>query len=214
MKFYTYWRSTAAYRVRIGLKLKGIQVTDYSIHLTRDGGDQFKTDYATINPTSLVPALELDDGRVLIQSLAILDYLEETFPSPALLPAEPFERAQVRAAAQIIACDIHPINNLRIGQYLKSDHGQTQDDVVRWMCHWMDLGLASFEKVILPDTKFCFGDAPGLADICLVAQLYNAHRWGAAVDKVPRLLQIEKNCLEVPAFAESVPEVQPDSESV
>ncbi len=212
MKFYTYWRSTAAYRVRIALKLKGLETAEHFIHLSRNGGEQFSDDYKNINPQALVPSLVLDDGRVLTQSMAILEYLEESYPDPPILPSDRYERAEVRAASQLITSDIHPINNLRVGQYLKSTFGHDQDDVIIWMRHWMNLGFSAFQEMIRGDTEFCFSSRPGMADICLVAQLYNGHRWGASLDRFPRLLDIENACLATDAFAQSVPENQPDSE--
>jgi maleylacetoacetate isomerase len=212
MKLYSYWRSSAAYRVRIGLNLKQIDYDIAPIHLLRDGGEQLKAAYRKINPNALVPSLELDDGRVLTQSLAILDYLEETHASPPLLPSDPVLRAQVRAAAQIIAMDVHPINNLRILNFLKSRQGLDQERVKAWVNHWMVQGLAAFAEMIAPSGRFCFGDTPSLADVCLVPQLYNARRWQLYIDNLPRLAEIDTACAELPAFALAAPERQPDAE--
>lgn len=213
MKLYTYWRSTAAYRVRIALNLKGIETECEFVDLVKDGGQQHAADYLAINPGETVPTLVLDDGTALVQSLAIVTYLDETVPHPALLPTPAAERARVNAAAQIIACDIHPINNLRVGQYLKRELGRSQDDVVAWMHNWMRIGLTAFQDVIEDAGAFSFGERPGLADICLVPQLYNARRWSMDLTGLERLIDIEQRCLALEAFANAAPEAQPDAKT-
>ena len=208
MKLYTYWRSTTSYRVRIALNLKGIAHEAVPVDLV--AGDQRAPDYAALNPGQGVPTLMLDDGTVLTQSMAILDWLEETQPDPALLPADPVARAQVRAAALTIATDIHPVNNLRVVGKLKA-MGHSTDEATEWMNDWMTRGFAAFADLIEPDAKFCFGDTPGLADLCLVPQLYNAHRWGCDLAPFGRLAEIEARCLALPAFDGARPEAQPDA---
>jgi maleylacetoacetate isomerase len=209
MKLYTYWRSSTSYRVRIALNLKGIAYEAVSVDLV--GGAQRHPDYAALNPGQGVPTLVLGDGTALTQSMAILDWLEETHPAPALLPPDPLSRAQVRAAALGIATDVHPVNNLRVVQRLKS-LGHSQAETVAWMNGWMQDGFAAFERLIRHDTPFCFGDTPGLAELCLVPQLYNAHRWGCDLAPFQRLREIEKRCLSLPAFDAARPENQPDAE--
>ena len=213
MKLYTYWRSTAAYRVRIALNLKGIAAEFDYVDLVKDGGQQHAADYQAINPGRTVPTLVLDDGTALVQSLAIVTYLDEAYADPALLPTAAAERARVNAAAQIIACDVHPINNLRVGQYLKEAFGRSQDDVVDWMHNWMRIGLNAYQGVIDKDGSFSFGDAPSLADICLVPQLYNARRWSMDLTGLERLVAIEQHCLAREAFAAAAPEAQPDAQT-
>lgn len=208
MKLHTYWRSTTSYRVRIALNLKGLAYEPVPVDLV--AGDQHDAGYVALNPGHGVPTLVLDDGTVLTQSMAILDWLEETRPDPALLPGDPVARAQVRAAALTIAADVHPVNNLRVVARLKS-MGHDQDDAVAWMNDWMTRGFTAFDRLIAPDTTFCFGDTPGLADLCLVAQLYNAHRWGCDLAPFARLTGIERRCLEIDAFDRARPENQPDA---
>lgn len=208
MKLYSYWRSTTSYRVRIALGLKGLAYETVSINLV--AGEQSEAAYMSVNPGAGVPSLVLDDGTVLTQSMAILDWLEEAHPAPAILPADPVARARVRAAALGIATDVHPVNNLRVGAKLKG-MGHSQDDVTAWMNDWMERGFRAFQGLIEPDGPFCFGDAPGLADICLVPQLYNAHRWGCDLAPFGRLTDIEARCLALPAFAAALPENQPDA---
>jgi maleylacetoacetate isomerase len=209
---FTYWRSSAAYRVRIALNMKRIPFESAPIHLVRNGGEQLSPEYRKINPAAVVPALRIRDGLVLTQSLAILEYLEETHPDPMLLPGDALLRARVRAAAQLIASDIHPINNLRVAQYLKGKLGQSQEATTEWMRHWMQVGLSAYAELIDADAEFSFGDAPTLADICLVPQLYNARRWGATFERIGRLAEIERRCLSLDAFAAASPENQPDAE--
>lgn len=212
MKLYGYWRSTAAYRVRIALNLKGISSEHVSVHLVKDGGQQHAADYVAKNPAHLVPSLELEDGTVLTQSLAIIDYLEAMQPEPALLPADPIKRAKVLAAAHVIAMDIHPVNNLRVAKHLSDTFGADAEAKRQWMVHWMDTGFAALQQMVDKGTKFAFGDTPSLADICLVAQYYNARRWGVDLSAYPRLTEIEETCLALPAFASAKPEAQPDAE--
>ncbi len=212
MKFYTYWRSTAAYRVRIALNLKGIEAEHISVHLVKDGGQQHAPEYVAKNPSHLVPALELDDGTVLTQSLAIIDYLEALEHVPTLYPHDPLERSQMLAAAHLIAMDIHPVNNLRVVSHLDQEFGADAEAKKDWMCHWMAQGFAALEKMVRMDTKYAFGDTPSLADICLVAQYYNARRWGLDLSIYPRLTEIEQTCLALPAFADAAPEAQFDAE--
>jgi len=189
---YTYWRSSAAYRVRIGLELKGLAWEARPVHLVRDGGEQHHEAYRALNPQQLVPTL-LHDGHTLTQSLAIIEYLEERFPQMPLLPADPAGRARVRALAQLVACDIHPINNLRVMQYLERDLQLPADARTQWTLHWIAEGFDAMEAMLANsrDTgTFCHGDRPGLADICLLPQLYNAHRFGLDLAPYPTLRRI------------------------
>ena len=214
MKLYTFFRSSASYRVRIALNLKALNCEQVPIHLRRGGGEQSSATYKAINPQALVPALE-DAGRILTQSLAIMEYLEERYPKPPLLPADPADRALVRSMALIIACEVHPIQNLRVLVHLKNNLKQSDDDLNFWARHWIDLGLSAFEQIVVSSPKqsrFCFGDTPTLADICLVPQLANARRFGCDLSVYPTLLQIEKACSALPAFADAAPEKQPDAE--
>ena len=214
MKLYTFFRSSASYRVRIALNLKALNCEQVPIHLRRGGGEQFSATYKAINPQALVPALE-DAGRILTQSLAIMEYLEERYPKPPLQPADPADRALVRSMALIIACEVHPIQNLRVLVHLKNNLKQSDDDLNFWARHWIDLGLSAFEQIVVSSPKqsrFCFGDTPTLADICLVPQLANARRFGCDLSAYPTLLQIEKACSALPAFADAAPEKQPDAE--
>ena len=215
MKLYTYWRSTASYRVRIVLELKGISIVHIPVHLAHcNGGEQHSDTYNNINPGHTVPSLVLDDGTAITQSLAIISYLDEICPEPALLPSDPVARAKVYAAAQLIVCDVHPLNNLRVIQYLKQQLGHDDEQAITWMKHWMEHGFKALEKLVDTSTRFCFGDdQPGLADICLVAQLYNAHRWGVDMERFQRLTEIEKQCQSIPAFVISHPDQQNDAET-
>ena len=214
LKLYGYYRSSAAYRVRIVLNLKGLAYEQVFVHLRRGGGEQFRPDYVKLNPQALVPTL-VDDGVVLTQSLAIINYLEETRPEPRLVPADPAARARVRALALAVACDIHPLNNLRVLQYLKDALDIDEDARNRWYRHWVELGLGTMERMVAghPATgRFCHGDSPGIADACLVPQLANARRFGCDVGVCPTLVEIEGACAELPAFRAAAPENQPDAE--
>ena len=214
MKLYTFFRSSASFRVRIALNLKGLSYEQVPIHLRRGGGEQFTARYKQINPQSLLPTLESED-RYLTQSLAIVEYLEEQYPTPPLLPKNAADRALVRSMALVIACEVHPIQNLRVLNYVKKEYNQTDEQVNRWALHWIDLGLASLEQMIGAQTargNFCFGDTPTLADICLVPQLGNARRFGCDLSRYPDILSIEKVCIAIPAFADAAPEKQPDAE--
>lgn len=209
MKLYDYWRSSASYRVRIALAMKGLRAEQISVALA--DGAQHGPEFRALNPAAAAPVLVLEDGAALTQSLAIIDYLDAIAPEPPLAPADPVAGAKVRAAALLIACDIHPINNLRIGQRLKAAHGFSQDDVVAWMRHWMRDGLTAFQAMLPADGPFAHGDRPYLSDVCLIPQLYNAHRWGMDFSGLERLLEIEQRCLALPAFAAARPEAQPDA---
>lgn len=214
MKLYTFFRSSASYRVRIALNLKGIPYEQASIHLRRAGGEQLQPAYKALNPQALVPALE-DNGRILTQSLAIIEYLDEKFPNPPLLPKDPADTALVRSMALVIACEVHPIQNLRVLNYVKSAYNQTDEQVNRWSQHWMNLGFTALEQLIIAQPnrgRFCFGDMPTLADICLVPQLGNARRYGCDLSQYPAIQGIEKNCMALPAFSDAAPEKQPDAE--
>jgi len=214
MKLYTFFRSSASFRVRIALNLKNIPYDQAPIHLRRGGGEQLMAAYKAINPQALVPALE-DNGSILTQSLAIIEYLEEKYPQPPILPTDPADKALVRSMAMVIACEVHPIQNLRVLNYVKATYNQTDAQVNQWAQHWIDLGLAALEQMIGAQSKrgkFCFGDSPTLADICLVPQLGNARRYGCDLAKYASILEIEKNCMALPAFAAAAPEKQPDAE--
>lgn len=203
-----YFRSTASYRVRLALNLKGLSYSQVSHHLRKN--EQRDPSYLALNPQGLVPALMVGN-RVLTQSLAICEYLDEAFPEPALLPADPFARAQVRSAAQVIACDIHPIQNLKVLDRLRA-LGVDEDGVTQWARTVIEEGLAAFVALLPTEsTPFCFGDRPSMADICLVPQLVNARRFGADIDDA-RILSIEANCLALEAFHRATPEQQPDAE--
>ncbi len=214
MKLYGYFRSSASYRVRIALNLKGLSYEQASIHLSRGGGEQFLPAFHQLNAQTLVPVLQ-DGAAALTQSLAIIEYLEEKHPKPALLPATPEARARVRSLALAIACEIHPLNNLRVLNYLTGPMGLGNDIRNAWYHHWIAEGLQALEARLAAKRetgKFCHGDAPGLADCCLVPQLANARRFKCDVVQYPTLLAIEKNCLALDAFQRAAPDKQPDAE--
>jgi maleylacetoacetate isomerase len=211
---YTYFRSSAAFRARIALNLKGIAADQRFVHLTREGGAQHAPAYARVNPQELVPTL-VHDGHAIGQSLAIIEYLDEIAPEPPLLPRTALARARVRQLAYAVACDIHPINNLRVQNYLRRTMHQGEDAVSAWVAHWIGLGFAAMETLLAGASetgRFCHGDSPSLADICLVPQMANARRAQMLLDAYPTLLRIESACLGVRAFADALPANQPDAE--
>ena len=211
MKLYSYFRSSAAYRVRIALNLKGLPYEMDFVHLTKDGGRQHSAEFNAINPAKLVPALRLDSGDVLTQSLAIIDYLDETHSQPPLLPGDPVQRAKVRAVALTIACDIHPIDNLRVLQYLKRTLKHEQSDIDAWYHHWIIQGFNTIEAAIAPGPH-CFGAQVTLADICLIPQVFNARRLNVPLEAFPKIVAVESACLKLAAFDKARPENQPDAE--
>lgn len=215
MRLYSYFRSSAAFRVRIALAVKDIDYQMISIHLTKDGGQQKTDAYKKINSQGLVPALETDRGDTLTQSLAILEYIEETYPQPHILPKNAVQRAYVRSISNQIACDIHPLNNLRVLKYLEEKLLQSKDRVNGWYQYWIEQGLKPLEETIATSRYkgiFCCGDQVSMADICLIPQLYNARRFNCRLDIYPTLLTIEQECLKQPAFIKSLPQNQPDAE--
>jgi maleylpyruvate isomerase len=215
MKLYSYFRSSAAYRVRIALNLKGLGFETVPVHLLKGGGEQLSANYRSLNPTGLVPTL-VDDGLTIGQSMAILENLDEVHPSPALLPADAPGRARVRAIAQTIACDIHPLNNLRVLKYLKHELKVDEEAKNAWYRHWIDVGLTSVEAMLAgkPETgRYCHGDQPSFEDLCLVPQVFNARRFGCELSGFPTILRIDEACAQLPAFQKAAPEAQPDSES-
>jgi len=211
VKLYSYFRSSAAYRARIALNLKGLPYDMESIHLTRGGGRQHSPEYRAINPQQRVPALRLDNGEVLIQSLAIIEYLDEIHPEPPLLPADPIARAHVRAVAQAIACDIHPLNNTSPLFYLKNELKHDQAQINVWYAHWVTVGFEAVEALLRPG-PYAFGDHVTLADVCLVPQVANARRFNVPLEKFPKIVAVDAACLKLPAFDKARPENQPDAE--
>ncbi|WP_448956683.1 maleylacetoacetate isomerase [Labrys neptuniae] len=211
MRFHGYFRSSSAYRCRIAFNLKGVAYDFSSVHLRKDGGQQKTPAYRALNPQALVPTVEEGDFR-LTQSLAIIEWLDETQPGQKLLPPDANLRAQVRAFAQVIACDIHPLQNLRVLDYLKTGFGADQAALDAWCRRWITDGLAACEALLArrAASTFCFGDVPTLADICLVPQIFSAQRFGADLSAVPRLLAIHAACDALPAFADAHPSKQPD----
>lgn len=208
MILYDYFRSSAAYRVRIAIALKGLVIERRPIHLLR--GEQRDPGYRAKSPLAIVPTLELDDGRLITQSLAIIDYLDALKPDPPLLPNDAVVAAQARAAALTIACEIHPLANLRVIAALQRQFGATEDQVEAWRKRWMAEGLAAVERLIAP-SPFAFGAKPSLADICLIPQVYNARRFDVPIDDCPRILAVEATCAAHPAFLAAHPQAQPDA---
>jgi maleylacetoacetate isomerase/maleylpyruvate isomerase len=212
MKLYGYWRSTAAYRVRIALHLKGIAFENESIHLVKNGGEQHQDEYAKINPNNLVPTL-VDGSLSLHQSLAIIDYLEETYPGLSLYPDNSTSRALVKALTLDIACEIHPLNNLRVQQYLTGDLKLDDQAKNVWVDHWMSIGFNAVEKQLVKYAGcYCFQDQITVADICLVAQVYNAHRFNVDMSAYPYINRVVDNCNKLQAFQLALPENQPDAQ--
>jgi maleylpyruvate isomerase len=214
LKLYSYFRSSASYRVRIALELKGLSYDYVPVHLLKEGGQQLKPEFRAVNPDGLVPALA-DGEHVLQQSLAIVEYLDEIHPEPKLLPGTALERAYVRGLAQEIACEIHPLNNLRVLKYLKHTVGVTDEVKDAWYRHWIELGFASLQANLERGGqagRFCLGDTPTLADICLVPQVFNAQRFNIDVARYPALAKIYEACMALPAFQKAQPKSQPDAE--
>jgi len=214
MKLFTYFRSSCAYRVRIALNYKGIPHGTVPVHLVRDGGQQNSESFREVNPQGRVPALA-DDGNVFAQSLAIIEYLEETHPDPPLLPPDFVGRAQVRAMALGIACDVQPLNNLRVINYLRGKLGQGDEPVAEWVRHWIGEGFQALEELARrhgDGRQYLYGDNVTLADVCLVPQMYNARRYYCDLTPYPALVAIDAHLMSLPAFAAARPEVQPDAE--
>ncbi|WP_194723256.1 maleylacetoacetate isomerase [Noviherbaspirillum malthae] len=218
MQLYSYFRSSASYRVRIALNLKGLAFETVPVHLLRSGGEQLTPEFRRLNADGLVPVLIDDNGEqpaALTQSLAIIEYLEEMHPSPALLPDNPGDRAHVRSLALSIACDIHPLNNLRVLRYLVRNLKVGEEDKNGWYRHWCEQGLAALERTLANDARtgrFCFGNTPGLADCCLVPQIANAQRLDCDLSNMPTIMRINDACQALDAFADAAPAKQPDAE--
>jgi len=211
LKLYTYYRSSAAYRVRIALNLKDLPYEMVPVHLTKDGGYQRKPEFVALNPQMRVPALALSSGDVLTQSLAIIEYLDDIHPEPPLLPPDALARAHVRAIAQAVACDIHPLNNLVVLQYLKRTLKHEQAEIDAWYHHWVIEGFKAIEAMIAPSPYAC-GSQVSLADVCLVPQVFNARRLKVPLEPFPEIVAVETACLKLPAFNKARPENQPDTE--
>lgn len=214
LRLYTYWRSAAAFRVRIALNLKGLAYESVPTHLIREGGEQRHADYLALNPQGLVPLLE-HDGAIIAQSLAIIEYLEEIKPEPRLLAGSPLDRATLLKMALAVACDIHPLNNLRVLQYLRREFGQGDEAVNRWIRHWINQGFEALETWVARyshDGRHCYGDGVTLADVFLVPQVFNARRVAVDMASFPRLAAVSAHLEQLPAFAAARPEAQPDAE--
>jgi maleylacetoacetate isomerase len=212
VRLYTYFRSSAAFRVRIALNLKALPYEPVFVHLAK--GEHRKPEYARVNAQALVPTLELDDGTRLNQSLAIIEYLDEIHREPALLPDEAKARARVRSLSDLIACEIHPLNNLRALQHLKRALGQNEEQVNAWYRHWIADGLAKFETELTTGKKgeFCYGDSPTMADCCLVPQIFNAKRYNSDLAPYPTTVRVFEQCMKLDAFDRAQPSKQPDAE--
>lgn len=207
MKLYDYYRSSASYRVRIALNLKQIDYEKITVHLVNHGGEQHLPHYLALNPQGLVPCLE-ENGNIITQSLAILDYINEQYPLPNLLPADPISRAKIKSLSLMIACDIHPLNNLRVTQYLKNEFQANEEQIQQWYHHWLKQGFDAFESMLqpLPRSKsVCYGDQITFADICLIPQVFNAKRFGFSLEKYPLISQIDAYCNSLAAFIKAAP---------
>jgi maleylacetoacetate isomerase len=210
VKLYTYFRSSAAFRVRIALNLKGLKYEPVFVHLAK--GQHREPSYAAVNPQALLPTLELDDGTRLTQSLAIIEYLDDKYPQTRLVPQDALGRARVRSLSYLVASEIHPLNNLRVLQHLKR-LGQTQEQIDTWYRHWIADGLAKLEAELKGKAgKFCHGDAPGMADCCLVPQIFNAKRYASDLEPYPTTMRVFENCMQLEAFDRAQPSKQPDAE--
>ena len=213
MRLHTYWRSSAAYRVRIALGIKGIPFESVPVHLVRGGGEQHAEAYRRLNPGGRVPTLEVD-GQAIQQSMAILEWLEETHPACPLLPADALGRARVRGIAQMIVADIQPLQNISVTHYLRDEAGFGGERIAAWLRHWISRGMSALEQALDdPATGlFCHGDSPTFADLCLVPQCYASRRFGVDSAAYPRITAIERHCLALSAFRDAAPEAQPDAE--
>lgn len=214
MKLYSYFRSSASYRVRIALALKELEFQYEAVHLLKDGGQQLAPEYRRVNPDGIVPALE-DGPEVLTQSLAIIEYLDEVHPEPPLLPRSAADRAYVRSVALQVACEIHPVDNLRVLKYLKNNFGISDEQKSQWYRHWIDVGFGSLEARLTAEKRvgdFAFGDTPTVADICLVPQIWNARRFDIPLDSYPTLNRLANNAMALNAFKHAEPSNQPDAE--
>ncbi len=211
MKLYSYFRSSAAYRVRIALNLKGLPAEIVPVHLVKNGGEQHSAEYRQLNASELVPTL-IDDTFALSQSLSILEYLDEKYPEPALLPKQLQQRALIRAFSQNIACDIHPLNNLRVLQYLQNVFALSEGEKSTWYKHWIELGMRSLEAQLTESNgQFCFGEQATFADCCLIPQVYNAKRFNIDVSAFPKIESIYQHCMTLDAFQQAAPEAQIDA---
>ena len=215
MKLYSYFRSSASYRVRIALALKGLPYEYAAVHLLRGGGQQLASVYRELNPDGLIPTLE-DGPQVLSQSLAIIEYLDELYPDPPVLPSAPADRAYVRSVALQVACEIHPVNNLRVIQYLKKRLSISDEQKSEWYQHWIDVGFGSLERRLSSEHRvgdFVFGRTPTIADLCLVPQVWNARRFEIPLNRYPTISRLAANAMALDAFAQAEPSKQPDAES-
>jgi maleylpyruvate isomerase len=214
LTLYGYFRSSASYRVRIALNLKSLSYEYVPVHLVKGGGEQLRPEFRALNPSALVPVL-VEGDQALTQSLAIIEYLEEHYLEPSLLPGSAVDRARIRSLALTIACEIHPLNNLRVLRYLVKTLEIAEEAKNAWYRHWVEEGLAAVEMMLAHDPhtgRFCHGDTPTLADCCLVPQVFNAERFDCRLDHVPSVVRIYKECMTLPAFQQAAPEAQPDAE--